>query len=348
MKALVTGGTGFVGSHIARTLIGQGHTVRVMHRETSRLDALTGLDYESVIGNLNDLDRLRVACSGCDWVFHVAAVADYWRADKSLMFEANVEGTRRVLQAARDADVKRVVFTSSAAAVGLRDDGLPGDEDTPFNLPPDDFPYAYSKVLAEEVIREAVEAGQDVVTVNPVVVMGPGDLNMISGSFITQLKQLQWLTPLASGGIAVTDVRDVARWQIAAAEKGRTGERYILGTANYTHHEWFTMIADTIGVARPFITIPDFVPPLVAQGINLLRRFGMPTVIDATQARMGTRNIYFDYTRAHDELGLPQIDMPQSLHDTYTWYTQHGYLPETITENAIRQIGKLVGIRPVK
>lgn len=325
VKALITGGTGFIGSHIARQLVERGDSVRVLHRESSKLDALDGIPFESAIGSLNDLDSLRAACAGVDWVFHVAAVADYWRADHTAMFEANVEGTRRVLQAAREAGVKRVIFTSSAAAVGI-DNAHPTDESAPFNLPPEHFPYGYSKVLAEEVVAEAVSEGQDVVTVNPVVVMGPGDLNMISGTFIFQIKKWRAFVPLTRGGVAVTDVRDIARWHIAAAEKGRTGERYILGTANHTYREWFDMIAETLSVARPRILAPDFAAPIAARIIDVARRFGIPTPIDAAQARMGTRYVFFQFDKAWNELGKPQIDMRQSLQDTYNWYREHGYI----------------------
>ncbi|GAB4310131.1 MAG: NAD-dependent epimerase/dehydratase family protein [Phototrophicales bacterium] len=325
VKVLITGGTGFIGSHIARQLVQRGDSVRVLHRETSKLNALDGIPFESAIGSLGDLDSLRVACEGVDWVFHVAAVADYWRANRQAMFEANVEGTRRVLQAACQAGVTRVVFTSSAAAVGI-DDAHPTDETAQFNLPPEHFPYGYSKVLAEEVVTEAVAQGQDVVTVNPVVVMGPGDLNMISGTFMIQIKRWGVFTPITRGGVAVTDVRDVARWHIAAAEQGQTGERYILGTANYTYQEWFTMIAQVLGVPRPRLLVPNFTAPLAARLIDVARRLGIPTPIDATQARMGTRYVFFRFDKAWRALGEPQIDMKQSLQDTYTWYQQHGYL----------------------
>lgn len=344
VKALVTGATGFVGSHLARLLVAEGHSVRVLHRTTSRLDALNGLEYESVIGDILDTDALKKASTGCDWVFHVAAVADYWRADKTRMMQANVEGTRRVLAAARETGVARVVFTSSAAAVGLHPSGLPADESIPFNASPQRFPYGYSKVLAEQVVAEAVSQGQDVVTVNPTVVMGPGDLNMISGSFITQIKQLQWLTPVTSGGLAVIDVRDVARGHLAAAERGKIGRRYLLNTANYAYHTWFDMIADTIGVTRPFIHLPNALPPLVALGIDLLRRFGVNTVIDSTQARMSTHKVFFDATRAHTELGEPQITMRQSLHDTYRWYLEHGYIRSTASEQTIAYLGRLISL----
>ncbi len=326
MKALVTGGTGFVGSHIVRALGEAGHTAHVLHRTSSKLDALAGLQYESALGDILDEAALEAACQSCDWVFHVAAVADYWRADHSKMMEANVEGTRRVLKAARSAGVKRVVFTSSAAAVGLRNDRQPSDENVAFNLSPDQFPYGYSKVLAEQVVQEAVRSGQEVVTVNPVVVMGPGDLNMISGSYIVQIKQLGRLVPVPPGGIAVIDVRDVARMHLAAAQHGRPGERYILNAANYTQREWMGMIADVVGVGHPFLPVPGFVLPFAANIIDWLRRRSINTPIDGDQTRLGARNIQFDGSKAWNELCNPQVDMMTSLRDTYRWYREHGFI----------------------
>lgn len=345
MKALVTGGTGFVGSHVARALVEAGHRVRILHRPTSKLDALQGLDYESALGDILEAEALKKACAGCDWVFHVAAVADYWRADKSRMFKANVEGTRLVLDAAREAGVKRVVFTSSAGAIGSRADHQPADETTAFNLSPDQFPYGYSKVQAEGVVAEAVAGGQEVVTVNPSVVMGPGDLNLISGSFILQIKRLGWTVPVTSGGVAVIDARDVARMHLAAAERGRVGERYILTSANYPYREWFNMIADVVGVARPIFYLPDFMLPIVATAIELGRRVGIKAPIDANQTRLGAKNIFFDGRKAWAELCPPQIDMRQSLQDTYAWYLEHGYIREDSLSRFIAGLGKMVGLR---
>jgi dihydroflavonol-4-reductase len=326
VKALVTGGTGFVGSHIVRALNEAGHDARVLHRSSSRLDALEGMAFESALGDILDADSLQTACAGCDWVFHVAAVADYWRADVSRLMKANVEGTRLVLENARAAGVRRVIFTSSAAAVGLRADGQPADETVPFNLPPERFPYGYSKVLAEQVVQEVVAAGQDVVIVNPVIVMGPGDLNMISGSYITQVKRFGPLVPVTSGAISVIDVRDVARMELAAAERGRSGERYILGAANYGHREWLALIAEVVGVRRPFIPTPDWILPPAAAGIDLARRSGISTPVDSNQVRLGGRSITFDFSKAWVELCSPQVDMCQSVRDTYEWYKAHGYI----------------------
>lgn len=323
MRALVTGATGFVGSHLVRALNSAGHEVRALHRRTSKLTVLAGATYESAYGDINDLDSLRQASAGMDAVFHVAAVADYWRANVETMREANVEGTRKVLQAAREQGVKRVIFTSSAAAIGLFDD-RPANENDPFNLPPHRFPYGHSKAEAEAVVREAVAGGQDIVTLNPVVIMGPGDLNKISGTFILQTKQYGWLTPITSGGISVIDVRDVVRYHIEAYAKGVSGERYILMAQNYPYEVWFSMIADVVGVRKPRVVIPSFLLEPIANTIDLLRRLGIATPIDANQTRLGGRNVFFDGSKAHALFGAPSVDMMQSLRDTYAWYVANG------------------------
>ena len=345
MKALVTGATGFVGSHIVRALTEAGHTVRALHRSTSKLDALAGLTYESALGDVTDLAALQSASEGCDWVFHVAAVADYWRADVQHMIEVNVTGTRYVLQAAREGGVKRVVFTSSAAAVGFHPD-RPSTEADAFNLPPDRFPYGYSKAQAEIAVREAVQAGQEVVTVNPVVVLGPGDLNIISGDFVLKIKRLQWSIPVPPGGVAVIDVRDVARMQIAAAQHGRVGERYLLTTANYAYADWFGLIADEVGAARPGFPLPRTLIYPLADLFDLLRARGLELPIDGNQTRLGAQNIFFNGSKAWAELGQPQIDMRQSVADTYRWYLEHGYLKSDVVAQIIDQVGRIIGAKP--
>ena len=329
MKALVTGATGFVGSHVARALVEAGHEVRVLHRRSSRMDALEGLHFEPVIGDVLENEALAEACQGCELVFHVAAVAAYWRTERSQMYAINVEGTRRVLAAARAAAVRRVVFTSSAASLGLRRDGRPVDESARFNLLPHRFPYGHSKHLAERCAQHAVkEGGQDVVIVNPVIVTGPGDLNLISGRFVTEMQRLQWLIPVSSGGVGVVDVRDVARWHLAAAERGRCGERYILGNANYSLREWYALCARAVGVAPPILQLPDAALPLLAGLVALARRLGMQPPADPSQVRMGGRRLHFVYDKAHRDLGPPQIDMLQSLQDTADWYRARGLLQE--------------------
>lgn len=327
---------------MVRKLLDDGHSVRVLHRKTSKLTALTGLDYESALGDVTDLASMQAAFAGCDWVFHVAAVADYWQADHNWMFQVNVEGTRKVLQAARDAGVGRVVFTSSGAAVGLTQGKQLSDETTAFNLPPEQFPYGYSKHLAEEIVQEAVaEHGQDVVIVNPAIVIGPGDLNLISGTFIVEMARWQWLTPISHGGVPLIDVRDVAAMHVAAAEKGRSGERYILSSANLTDREWFGMMADVMNVAAPKIAMPVWLLPHVARMVRLLRRVGINTPIDADQVLMGGEYIFYDASKAHTELCPPQIEMRRSVEETYQWYVDHGVIKTSPLTRIIGAVGRL-------
>lgn len=335
-KALVTGATGFVGSHLVRLLNEQGYTVRALYRSPHKLAVLDGLDYEGIQGDLDDVDVLKSACEGCDVVFHVAAKADYWKDDdKDLMMRINVDGTRNVLSAAQSAGVKRVIFTSSASTIGFREDGQPADETQPFNLPPERFWYGYSKVKAEEVVGEFVADGLDVVILNPTVIIGPGDLNSISGTFIIETARFQWLAPMSSGGLAAIDVRDVAQSHIHAVERGRTGERYLLNTANHTYKEWFTMIAEACEVRPPIFTSPDWMLEPTARLIELLRSLGIQTPMDANQTRLGGTNAYFDASKAHAELYTPQIDLMTSLRETAQWYKENGYIKHNLLTRLI-------------
>lgn len=344
MKALVTGGTGFVGSHLVRLLCEQGHSVRVLYRSPNKLSVLEGLDYEAVQGDLDDRDGLQAACDGCDVVFHVAAKADYWKDDdKDLMLQINVDGTRNVLWAAQSANVKRVIFTSSASAVGIRDDGQASDESEPFSLRPERFWYAYSKVLAEEVVAEFVADGLDVVTLNPTVIIGPGDLNAISGTFIIETARLQWLTIMSTGGLSVIDVRDVVQAHLHAVDRGRTGERYILTTANYPYRVWFRMIAEACHVPKPIFTSPDWMLEPTARLIEFLRNVGIQTPLDANQTRLGGTNVFFDGRKAYNELFTPQIDLETSLRETYQWYQANGYIEQSVLTRLLSMPGRFLG-----
>lgn len=324
MKALVTGGTGFVGSHVARALAAEGHSVRVLHRASSKLTLLEGVPFEGAPGDIRDAASLRAACEGCDWVFHVAAVSDYWRSTQDEIIEANVRGTKRVLQAAKEAGVRRVVFTSSAAAVGLHADGSPSDESDGFNGSSARFPYAYSKAMAEVVCQEAVSGGQDVVIVNPVVVIGPGDVNRISGELILSVAQLGPAVPVPPGGVAISDVRDIARWHVRAAEKGITGERTILGTVNMPYAEMFARIAAVVNVPAPGFPIPASVLPLAGTLIDLARALGLPVKLDGTQTRLSARPVYFTFDKAWAAYGPPEYTTRQTLADAYAWYDDRG------------------------
>ncbi len=325
VRALITGGTGFIGSHIARELIANGHTPRILRREKSPLKALEGLTVEHAIGDVTDPDSLEKAMQGCDWVFHVAAVADYWRADKSKMYFVNVDGTRNVFTAAEKAGVKRVVFTSSGAAIGIKADKTPSDETVRFNLDPARFPYGHTKFLAEAEVARAVKRGLDVVTVNPSIVMGPGDINQISGSTLIELRKGS-IPATPAGGATFIDVRDAAAAHIAAAERGRTGERYILGAYDLTWRDLMPIAAQVVGVRPPMFVLPGFFAEPLGRLIDFLRMLNAPIPLDGNQMRLSAKNIFYDCRKSWKELGEPKIALRDMLTDTFTWYRDNGYV----------------------
>ncbi|MCY4146037.1 MAG: NAD-dependent epimerase/dehydratase family protein [Chloroflexi bacterium] len=327
MLALITGATGFLGSHVLRRWLAGSHAARVLYRSPSKLRLIDDLSFEAVAGDLDDAARLEAACAGCEVVFHIAAKADYWKdSDREALWRINVDGTRNVLAAAQKAGVARVVFTSSASAIGIRPSQELADEDTAFNLRPQQFYYAHTKRQAEAVVAEFVADGLDVVTLNPTVIIGPGDLNAISGSFVIETARWQWLVPSSSGGLAVIDVRDVARAHVAAVEKGHPGERYILNAANLNYSEFFRLIARACGVRPPLLNMPDWLLEPTARFIEGVRHFGISTPMDANQARLGSEHVYFDGGKAERELCAAQIDIETSLRETYEWYARNGYI----------------------
>jgi dihydroflavonol-4-reductase len=326
ITALVTGGTGFVGSHVARALAERGYQVRILRRTTSRLDAVQDVPCEHFIGDVTDIESLRAAMAGVDWVFHVAAVADYWRSQPSRIYEVNVDGTRNVLHAAEEMGVKRVIFTSSAAAMGCTDDLHPVDESTRFNWDQHLTPYGHSKFLAEAEVYRAIRRGMDCVIVNPTVIIGPGDLNQISSSVVLELARGNVPPTVPPGGITVIDVRDVAAAHVAAAERGRTGERYLLGAVDLTHKAWMRLTAAAVNRRMSTLILPAWLVYIIAWWADMLRQCGVPIPIEGNQLRLSTRMVFFNCQKAWRELGEPKIPIQQSLKETYEWYKAHGDL----------------------
>lgn len=331
MKALVTGSTGFLGSHLVEGLTQAGHQVRALFRNTSRLDALQGLDYQAAIGDLLDPASLQAALAGVEWVFHPAAVADYWKKGQDVLYRVNVEGTRNVLDAALQAGVKRVVFTSSAGALGLgcacQDPQTRIDESYLFDLPPKHFPYGHSKHLAQGIVAEYVAQGLDVVTVNPVIILGPRDLNFISGSLIKEVyrRRVPFIPP---GGNAYVDVTDVVSGQIAAAERGRAGERYILGAVNLRHQEAMWTVAEVVGVRLRRPRLPRWALRPLAGAVDAFNAVwpGTPPV-DGNQIRLSGCYLYFDWNKAERELGWRAcVSFAQMVRRTFEWYKQNACL----------------------
>lgn len=326
MRALVTGGTGFVGANLVKGLSEAGYTARILRRGTSSLEALEGLTYEEAVGDILDLPSLVPAMEGCEWVFHVAAVSDYWRQGVDWLYKVNVEGTKHVLEAARTAGVRRLVYTSSIAALGVSPDCKPLDETHMFNLQPKEFWYGHSKHLAEEVVRQAVDGGLDAVIVNPAIVIGPRDVNKISGSIVIEVARglVRFYLP---GGANYVAVEDVVEGQIAAAEKGRLGERYILGGENLSHREAIDTIVEVTGGPDPLFSFPRWAIEPTAVVVGLARRVLRERVpVNENQVRMAGRPLYMDTKKAVQELGLPQTPFRTAVERAYRWYREHGYL----------------------
>jgi dihydroflavonol-4-reductase len=325
LKILVTGATGFVGSQVAAALVRRGDHVRVLRRKSSTLVALAGLDLEHCYGDILDSDAVRAAVNGCDAIFHVAALSSYWRAKAPDVYRVNVEGTRIVMDAALRAGVRRLVHTSSCAAIGLRRDGRPADETQPFDPRERRFAYAHSKYLAEQEVLKAVELGLPAVIVNPAVVIGPGDHNLISGSMIVEMARRP-LPVAPPGGVCMTDVDAVTYGHLAAAERGRTGERYILGGENLTYKEITQIIAGVVGCKAPRWRIPSWIIPSAAAALDAMNYFVRQPLISGDQLRLSAHNAFFDSSKAVAELAYPLIPFRNAAERAYQWYVDHGYL----------------------
>ncbi|MCX7691367.1 SDR family oxidoreductase [Thermoflexus sp.] len=320
MRALITGGTGFLGANLAAYLRGQGWTVRILRRATSPLEAIKDLEVEHAIGDVLDPDSLRPAMVGCDVVFHTAAISAYWRTPAEQILRVNIEGTRNVLATAQELAIRRVVLTSSLAALGVPEPGTLLTEDHPYNLPPGRFLYGYSKAMAEAIARIFVEQGLEVVIVNPSVILGPRDIHRISGSLILEMAR-ERVPALPPGGVNVVAVEDVARGHLLALERGRPGERYILGGENLSYRELAEQIAEIVGVPAPRRVLA---PPVV-KGLAALARIasgiGVSLPIGADQLWLSAHFIWCDGRKAEAELGYrPEIPVREAIRRAWEWY----------------------------
>ncbi|HEY3291016.1 MAG TPA: NAD-dependent epimerase/dehydratase family protein [Anaerolineae bacterium] len=325
MKVLITGATGFIGANLVEAVTQRGWQAVALRRKTSSLRAMEGLTYESTFGDVTDFEALVTAMRGVDIVFHAAAVADYWRTGIKRLYEVNVDGTRNVMKAAKSVGVRRVVFTSSVAALGLPAFGQMLDELAAFNQPPEQFHYGYSKVLAERVVQEYVADGLDAVIVNPAVVIGPRDVNFISGSII--IEEARHAIPVyPPGGVCVIDVADVCAGEIGAAERGRTGERYILGGDNLWYRDLVAITAQVVGRRPARIRLSRPVIKLAALVVEILRKLQLQLPIDGDQMRMSAETMWFDSTKARREFGLRPRPYREAAQRAYDWYKSAGLL----------------------
>jgi dihydroflavonol-4-reductase len=328
MLAFVTGATGFLGSHVARALSEQGAKLRLLVRSGSNLKNLEGLNAETAIGDLRDAASIEKAIAGCDAVFHVAADYRLWVRDPEEMYRSNVEGTRAILDAARKTGVARVVHTSSVATIGFSSDGRPADEDSPVSLADMIGHYKRSKFMAEQLALEAGRLGMQVVTVNPTTPVGEQDVKPTpTGRIVLDFLKRKFPAYVETG-LNLVDVRECARGHVAAFEKGRTGERYILGGENLTLKQILDKLGEITGLPSPTIKLPyffAFATGVVDEAITgrLLRREPRATV---DTVRMGKKKMFASSAKAERELGWKIIPVDEALRRAVEWFRTNDYV----------------------
>jgi dihydroflavonol-4-reductase len=327
MQVFLTGATGFLGSHVARILSEQGASLRLLVRPTSNLKNLEGLKAETAQGDLRDPASLEKAMSGCDTVFHVAADYRLWLRDPDEMYRSNVEGTRAILEAARENGIKNVVYTSSVATIGFTGNGRPADEDSPVSLADMIGHYKRSKFMAEQVATEAGRSGLRVITVNPTTPIGEQDVKPTpTGRIVVDFLKGKFPAYVETG-LNLVDVRECARGHVAALEKGKTGERYILGGENLTLKQILDKLSAISGLPSPTIKLPYFVAYIagaVDQTISgsMLGREPRATI---ETVRMGRKKMWATSAKAERELGWKTIPAENALHRAVEWFRKNGY-----------------------
>jgi dihydroflavonol-4-reductase len=329
--ALVTGSSGFVGSSLCRSLLESGFNVRAFHRSTSSLKLISDLDVEHAVGDITQIDTLMEAMKGVDVVFHTASKVDYWRASEG-MYQIVVGGTRNVVQAALQNRVERVVYTSSVGALGVPDlqrktgeNPILINENHVWNCRPQWWRYGHAKHLAEYEIQNAVAEGLDAVIVNPSMILGPGDINHISGEIVILMaKRIVFLG--IPGGMNAIHIDDVVRGHLFALEYGQRGERYILGGENETFLKFMQTTARIVGVNPPKYTIPAWVLRPLATPLDLLCHI-FPMPFNGDLLRFCSYYMYYDTRKAENKLGFKAGHTYQdALQSTYDWYKSQGMM----------------------
>jgi len=328
MLAFITGATGFVGSHVARALAEQGADLRLLVRSSSDVRNIDGLKADRVTGDLRDAASIERAMSGCDVVFHVAADYRLWVPDSAQMYQSNVEGTRAILDAARKNGVRRVVYTSSVATMGFTADGRPVDENSPVSVHKMIGHYKRSKYMAEEVAVAAGRSGLDVVIVNPSTPVGERDIKPTpTGRIILDFLKKKF-PAYVDTGLNLVDVSDCARGHLLALEKGRSGERYILGGENLTLKQILDKLAAITGLPSPTIKVPYFVA--LATGVidetvtGRIRGREPRATIDSV--RMGRKKMFVSSAKAERELGWKASPVDSALRRAVAWFKSNSYV----------------------
>ena len=333
MNCFVTGASGFIGANLVHELNARGHRVKALLRPNADLRGLHGAEYERVDGDVSDRAALQWAMRGCDWCFHVAASYHLWLRDYAPMYAANVEGTHNVIEAATAAGCSRIVYTSTVGCIGLPMESsgtvTPTDESTPVSEAQMSNHYKLSKWKAEVVARELAAKGAPVVIVNPSAPVGPRDVKPTpTGQVIVDFLN-RAMPAYLDTGLNWVHVRDVATGHILAAEKGRVGERYILGhqLGNWTMKEALDLLGEITGVPAPSFRVPYWVALSAARVNEVFANLtGKPPKAPVAGVRMAKYKMFFNPARAVRELGLPQTPPREALSDAVEWFRKNGYV----------------------
>jgi dihydroflavonol-4-reductase len=336
VRVFITGATGFVGGHVARAYASRGATLRLLTRQTSRLDSLAGIDAETVVGDLREPEKLRSALEGCDALVHVAADYRLWVRDPAQMYAANVDGTRELLKIAREVGIQRVVYTSSVATMGFKSDGSIANEDTPVSLGDMIGAYKRSKFLGEQDAIRAAQAGQHVMILNPTTPIGPGDAKPTpTGRIIVDFLNKKF-PAYVDTGLNLVDVAEVARMHVVALEQGTPGERYILGGENLTLKQILDRMSSITGLPSPTMKVPH----AVAMAFALFdenftgRLLGREPRATVEAVRMGRKTMFASSAKAERDLGFKVLPVYHAMRSAIDWFIAHGYAPAYLGRKA--------------
>src|SRR6516165_1320137 len=329
MKIFLTGATGFVGHHVARALVDQGADLRLLVRKSSKLSNLEGISGDTVVGDLAHPESYAPALQGCDAVMHVAADYRLWIRDPDAMYRANVDGTRDLLKLAREAGVRRVVYTSSVATMAFRTDGIVVNEDTPVTIDDMVGHYKRSKFLAEQQAIAAAQDGQQVIILNPTTPIGPNDAKPTpTGRIFVDFLNHKF-PAYVDTGLNLVDVTEVARTHVAALNVGTPGRRYILGGENLTLKQILDKMSAITGIPSPTVEIPFAVAAAYAFFEEWItgRIRGKEPRATLEEVRMGRKKMFASSARAQQELGFRIVPVNPAMQAAIEWFRANGYAP---------------------
>ena len=327
MLAFVTGATGFLGSHVARVLADNGADMRLLVRSSSNPRNIEGLRADRALGDLRDPASLEKAMAGCDVVFHVAADYRLWVRDPNEMYRSNVEGTRAILEAARKNGVRRVVYTSSVATIGFTRNGYPANEDSPVSLADMIGHYKRSKFMAEQLALEAGRSGLQVMVVNPTTPVGDQDVKPTpTGRIVVDFLKRKFPAYVETG-LNLVDVRECARGHVTALEKGKSGERYILGGENLTLKQILDKLAKITGLPSPTLKLPYIFAYAAGMADEIVtgRLRGREPRATIDTVRMGAKKMFASSDKAERDLGWKIVPVESALRQAAEWFRGNGY-----------------------